>query len=282
MEDDTQTVRHEAGYGENPLSRHGPRDGRATRSPSSRLMRDEMPVMPTGHAVGHRASCSRARKKSWRRSAIPRSSRPTWTRSTSRTSGPMIPLQIDPPEHKKFRKLLDPLFAPRKMALLDDEVSALVNHLIDGFIDRGEVDFAKEFSIPFPSQVFLTLLGLPLEELDRFLTMKDGIIRPDHVTGKLLRVAGRPATTSRRSRTPSTTTSTRSSTSVRPSGATTCCRTSSTPRSRATGSAARTSSTSASSSSSPGSTRSRPRSTACSPSWPSTPSNGASSSRTPS
>ena len=46
------------------------------------------------------------------------------------------------------------------------------------------MDFAEEFSIPFPSQVFLTLLGLPLDELDRFLTMKDGIIRPDHVTGK--------------------------------------------------------------------------------------------------
>src|SRR6202035_3903457 len=98
---------------------------------------------------------------------------------------PMIPLQIDPPEHKKFRKLLDPMFAPRKMALMDQEVSELVNHLIDGFIERGEVDFAKEFSIPFPSQVFLTLLGLPLDELDRFLTMKDGIIRPNHVTGKL-------------------------------------------------------------------------------------------------
>ena len=98
---------------------------------------------------------------------------------------PMIPLQIDPPDHKKFRKLLDPIFAPRKMAVMDDEVSQLVNHLIDQFIERGEVDFAKEFSIPFPSQVFLTLLGLPYEELDRFLTMKDGIIRPDHVTGKL-------------------------------------------------------------------------------------------------
>ena len=68
---------------------------------------------------------------------------------------------------------------------MDDEVSALVNNLIDGFIDRGEVDFAKEFSVPFPSEVFLTLLGLPLEELDTFLTMKDGIIRPDHVVGKL-------------------------------------------------------------------------------------------------
>jgi cytochrome P450 len=98
---------------------------------------------------------------------------------------PMIPLQIDPPEHKKFRKLLDPIFAPRKMQAMDDEVSVLVNNLIDEFIDRGEVDFAKEFSVPFPSEVFLTLLGLPLEELDTFLTMKDGIIRPDHVVGKL-------------------------------------------------------------------------------------------------
>jgi cytochrome P450 len=97
---------------------------------------------------------------------------------------PMIPLQIDPPEQKKYRKLLDPIFAPRKMALLEESVAVLVNDLIDRFIDRGEVDFAAEFSVPFPSQVFLTLLGLPLDELDRFLVMKDGIIRPDHVTGK--------------------------------------------------------------------------------------------------
>jgi len=97
---------------------------------------------------------------------------------------PMIPLQIDPPEHKKYRKLLDPIFAPRRMAEMDDSVSRIVNNLIDGFIDQGEVDFAQAFSVPFPSEVFLTLLGLPLGELDRFLAMKDGIIRPDHVTGK--------------------------------------------------------------------------------------------------
>ncbi|HEX4175910.1 MAG TPA: cytochrome P450, partial [Acidimicrobiales bacterium] len=60
-----------------------------------------------------------------------------------------------------------------------------VNQLIDQFVERGEVDFSQEFSIPFPSQVFLTLLGLPLDELPRFLAMKDGIIRPDHVTGRL-------------------------------------------------------------------------------------------------
>jgi len=96
---------------------------------------------------------------------------------------PMIPLQIDPPEHKKYRKLLDPIFAPRQMALIEGSVTETVNGLIDGFIDKGEIDFATEFSIPFPSQVFLTLFGLPYEELPRFLKMKDGVIRPEVVTG---------------------------------------------------------------------------------------------------
>jgi cytochrome P450 len=97
---------------------------------------------------------------------------------------PLIPLQIDPPDHKKYRKLLDPIFAPRFMTAMEDDVAVLVNDLIDGFIERGEVDFSAEFSTPYPSQVFLTLLGLPLNELPRFLAMKDGIIRPDHVTGR--------------------------------------------------------------------------------------------------
>ena len=97
---------------------------------------------------------------------------------------PLIPLQIDPPEHKKYRKILDPLFAPQRMKLLEEPVATLVNELIDGFGDAKEIDFAQQFSVPFPSQVFLTLLGLPLEELPTFLKIKDGIIRPDHVLGK--------------------------------------------------------------------------------------------------
>jgi cytochrome P450 len=96
---------------------------------------------------------------------------------------PLIPLQIDPPEHKKFRKVLDPLFAPRQVATIEEPVTQLVNDLIDGFVERGEIDFAQDFSVPFPSQVFLTLLGLPLDDLPVFLGLKDGIIRPQVATG---------------------------------------------------------------------------------------------------
>ena len=93
-------------------------------------------------------------------------------------SVPLIPLQVDPPDHRKYRRLLDPIFAPRRMNLLEPEITRLVNELIDGFIDKGQCEFAADFAVPLPSSVFLALVGLPLSDLDSFLEMKDGILRP--------------------------------------------------------------------------------------------------------
>ncbi len=103
-----------------------------------------------------------------------------------KTRRPLIPLQTDPPAQRKYRKILDRLFAPQRMRMLEEPVTGLVNELIDGFVDEEEIDFAKQFSVPFPSQVFITMLGLPLDELPRLLEMKDGIIRPQHVVGQPL------------------------------------------------------------------------------------------------
>ena len=96
---------------------------------------------------------------------------------------PLIPLQVDPPEHAKYRRILDPLFTPREMAGREPAVTALVNQMIDGFADRGECDFHAEFAVPLPCTVFLNLLGLPLGDLDKFLEWKDGVIRPEGAVG---------------------------------------------------------------------------------------------------
>lgn len=90
---------------------------------------------------------------------------------------PMIPLQIDPPEHKKYRKLLDPFLEPRTVARLEDDVVGLVNDLMDRFESRGSCELLQDFAVPLPCTVFLRLLGLPLEHLDMFLEIKEGIIR---------------------------------------------------------------------------------------------------------
>lgn len=96
---------------------------------------------------------------------------------------PLIPLQVDPPEHAKYRRILDPLFTPREMARREPRVAELVNEMIDRFADRGECDFHAEFAVPLPCTVFLQLLGLPLEDLEKFLLWKDGVIRPEGAIG---------------------------------------------------------------------------------------------------
>jgi len=95
---------------------------------------------------------------------------------------PLIPLQVDPPDHVKYRRLLDPIFAPRQMAYLEDDITGLVNELIDTFIDRGDCELGAEFAIPLPSAVFLRMMGMPLSDLGLFLSMKDGIVRPEGST----------------------------------------------------------------------------------------------------
>ena len=95
------------------------------------------------------------------------------------TDRPMIPQQIDPPEQTRYRKLLDPHFSRRKMEQLAPSIRKQANALIDSFIDAGECEFDEAFAIPLPCTAFLNLLGLPNDDLDLFLELKDGIIRPN-------------------------------------------------------------------------------------------------------
>jgi len=91
---------------------------------------------------------------------------------------PLLPISIDPPAHVNYRKLLDPLFAPKRMDAIEDDVTRRVNHFIDQFAERGSCNFTDEVADKFPPAVFLGLMGLPWEELDTFLRLRDGLIRP--------------------------------------------------------------------------------------------------------
>lgn len=91
---------------------------------------------------------------------------------------PLIPLGIDPPDHTRYRALLEPMFSPRRMEAQEADIAQRVNRFIDTFIDRGSCDFTTEFAELFPSSVFLGLMGLPWEELDTLVQMRDGLLHP--------------------------------------------------------------------------------------------------------
>ena len=91
----------------------------------------------------------------------------------------LIPLQVDPPEHAKYRRVLDPEFSPKRMAAIEDDVRQLVGEIIDRFVDNGSCDFHEDFATPMPSTVFLRLMGMPQSDLPQLLQWRDNTIRPD-------------------------------------------------------------------------------------------------------
>lgn len=170
--DDTTS---DAEASEDPFSQMDPEMARCPQ-PVYEVMREAMRVVPMDGSVvlGFRAEIDEALRN-------PEVFSSNMSAVDLQNIRPLIPLQIDPPDHKMYRRILDPLFAPKKMAAIEGPVTALANELIDSFGDRTDINFAKEFSTLFPTQVFLTLMGLPLEDLPLFLRMKDGIIRPHTV-----------------------------------------------------------------------------------------------------
>jgi cytochrome P450 len=97
--------------------------------------------------------------------------------NTGGAERPLIPLDIDRPEHTKYRKLLDPIFAAKAIAHLESDVRELADELIDTFIERGRADIYDEFCAILPSTIFLRLMGIPASDLDYFLDFKNDLLR---------------------------------------------------------------------------------------------------------
>jgi cytochrome P450 len=88
----------------------------------------------------------------------------------------IIPLEIEPPHHRKYRAILDPMFSPKAVALLEESIRKLANELIDQFIAKGECEFTTDFGRPLPVCVFLDLMGLPLDMRDTFVRWAIGLL----------------------------------------------------------------------------------------------------------
>jgi cytochrome P450 len=86
----------------------------------------------------------------------------SWPADTPPTPGhnrALIPLEVDPPDHRRYRMIVDPLFRPKAIAHIADSVRHYARELVDSMVEKREFDFMAEFAQPFPSAVFLRLVG---------------------------------------------------------------------------------------------------------------------------
>ena len=78
---------------------------------------------------------------------------------------PVVPLAFDPPEHTRYRKILQPYFSPHALSKSRPVLERHAAEMIAAFAGRGECDAMADFAKLYPFQVFLDLYGLPLEDL---------------------------------------------------------------------------------------------------------------------
>jgi len=103
-----------------------------------------------------------------------------------------FPITLDPPAHTKYRLPLQRVFSPKTINALQDSIRTLAKELIEEFADRGHCDVMTEIAELFPVEVFLKMLGLPLEKLAEYRDMVAAHLKnsdPMHAVVTLQQVA---------------------------------------------------------------------------------------------
>jgi cytochrome P450 len=78
-------------------------------------------------------------------------------------------LEMDPPEHHRFRMLLQPAFTKREMDAWEQRfIRDIVNRYIDRFAAVGKADLSTDFAFHYPIEVTAVAAGLPVSDLAAF------------------------------------------------------------------------------------------------------------------
>ncbi|HUH72217.1 MAG TPA: cytochrome P450 [Mycobacterium sp.] len=89
---------------------------------------------------------------------------------------PVVPLAFDPPQHTRYRKILQPYFSPHGLSKSRPVLQRHAADMIAALAARGKCEVMADFARLYPFQVFLDLYGLPLEDRDRVIAWKDAIV----------------------------------------------------------------------------------------------------------
>ena len=102
-------------------------------------------------------------------------------------AGRQMMLNMDPPQHDRFKLLVSRGFTPKNAPLLRPRIEELAREIVDAVIDRGECDFVSEIAGRLPSGLIAELMGMPrtdgerLYDLTEIMHTNDDSIAPPEV-----------------------------------------------------------------------------------------------------
>jgi cytochrome P450 len=89
---------------------------------------------------------------------------------------PPTMMHTDPPEHTRYRKLVQPGFAPSVIRALEPAVRDRARGLVDALVAGEAVDFVHAVSVPFPLMIISDLLGVPRDDWRKFFDWSEASI----------------------------------------------------------------------------------------------------------
>jgi cholest-4-en-3-one 26-monooxygenase len=88
-------------------------------------------------------------------------------------------LNMDPPDHGKYRNVAAKRFTPRAVQIWADKVERLTNEILDAAAAKQSGDFVRDVSAPITIAVIAEMLGVPASDRDLLFKWTNQVIAPE-------------------------------------------------------------------------------------------------------
>lgn len=91
---------------------------------------------------------------------------------------PQIPVAVDPPDHSRFRRALEPLFSAGAVRAVEADLRRQAALTTRALGDRRRCDVVADIALRFPTRAFVSFFGMPIEDVDQLTSWVHTIL--DH------------------------------------------------------------------------------------------------------
>lgn len=88
-------------------------------------------------------------------------------------------LNMDPPEHIKYRRVVRNAFTPAKVESYEPRFREIVREAVDAIVARGESEFVTDIACVLPLIAICEILGVPIEDRTRFFEWTNTMLGAD-------------------------------------------------------------------------------------------------------
>jgi cytochrome P450 len=82
----------------------------------------------------------------------------------NRRTEPLLPIEVDPPKHSRFRALVNPVFSAKRTEELEPKLRAIANELLNTLLRKGSGDLVADYCVPLSVKTLALFTGLPVED----------------------------------------------------------------------------------------------------------------------